>query len=602
MSVDVPTPTPAARSATTPAPSPFQAERPTFPVTRPDYTTSPKPPASPGAAARSRKNLALGLAFLAPNILGFLAFTAIPLVVSMVMAFSNWDLKLHNQFRDAELIKMGLSPEPIRWVGATNFLRLFELENFWKFLGNTLFFMIGMPFSIAASLGAAVMLSKDLRGGSRRVWLALIAGAVLVASTLMLAAAGAGGTSMVLLIGGLASGVVIAGVLGGTTVYRTLFYVPHFTNGVAVFLLWKKLYNPQNGPITTALSEPLTGFAGMINGAPPVVWQAGLWACAGLFMAVTALSLRRLRKFWEEGDVGLGAALLSATFVLLPLACALSWFNVVQPAAVFDGGTISPGFIVDVDAYVTTVVERLTSEKYAPAAIELTSAAIRQSRAAAIAVVAVGLIVLEWQLVRAARADRTFVARGMTGAGTGLVFACAAMVAMMVLLAAGSMLATLPGWAAHEGLKTPQWLQDVHWAKPAIMIMGFWGAIGSNTMLLYLAALTNVPQELYEAADIDGASRFQKFWNVTWPQLAPTTFFIVVMGVIGGLQGGFEMARVMTQGGPAGQTTTLSYFIYTEGFETGRLGFSSAVAWTLFLMVLVVTLFNWKFGNKYVND
>jgi multiple sugar transport system permease protein len=74
------------------------------------------------------------------------------------------------------------------------------------------------------------------------------------------------------------------------------------------------------------------------------------------------------------------------------------------------------------------------------------------------------------------------------------------------------------------------------------------------------------------------------------------------MGMIGGLQGGFEMARVMTNGGPAGQTTTLAYYIYTEGFETGRLGYASAVSWTLFLLVLVVTLFNWKFGNRYVND
>jgi len=121
-------------------------------------------------------------------------------------------------------------------------------------------------------------------------------------------------------------------------------------------------------------------------------------------------------------------------------------------------------------------------------------------------------------------------------------------------------------------------------------------------MLLYLAALTNVPGELYEAADLDGASSMQRFWNVTWPQLAPTTFFVVVMGVIGGLQGGFETARIMTQGGPAGSTTTLAYFIYTEGFETGRLGFSSAVSWTMFLMVLAVTLFNWRFGNRYVND
>ena len=134
------------------------------------------------------------------------------------------------------------------------------------------------------------------------------------------------------------------------------------------------------------------------------------------------------------------------------------------------------------------------------------------------------------------------------------------------------------------------------------MIMGLWASIGSNNMLLYIAGLTNIPPELYEAADIDGASKFQRFWNITWPQLAPITFFIFIMSVIGGLQGGFETARTMTKGGPAGSTTTLSYFIYTQGFETGRFGSASGVAWTLFAMVLVVTLLNWKFGSRYVND
>jgi multiple sugar transport system permease protein len=134
------------------------------------------------------------------------------------------------------------------------------------------------------------------------------------------------------------------------------------------------------------------------------------------------------------------------------------------------------------------------------------------------------------------------------------------------------------------------------------MIMAFWAAVGSNNMLLYLAGLSNVPVELYEAAQIDGASAWQRFWHVTWPQLAPVTFFIVVMSTIAGLKGGFEMARTMTQGGPAGATTTLSYFVYIEGFATGRLGYASAIAWMLFLLVLLVTLFNWRFGNRYVND
>ena len=74
------------------------------------------------------------------------------------------------------------------------------------------------------------------------------------------------------------------------------------------------------------------------------------------------------------------------------------------------------------------------------------------------------------------------------------------------------------------------------------------------------------------------------------------------MSVIGGLQGGFEMARTMTKGGPFGSTTTLSYFIYNEGFNTGRLGYASSIAWTLFAMVFTATMLNWKFGSRYVND
>lgn len=139
-------------------------------------------------------------------------------------------------------------------------------------------------------------------------------------------------------------------------------------------------------------------------------------------------------------------------------------------------------------------------------------------------------------------------------------------------------------------------------AREAIMIMGIWGAIGGNTMLLYLAGLSNIPPELYEAADIDGANGWQRFWYITFPQLAPTTFFVVIMGVIGGLQGGFEQARLMTQGGPAGTTTTISYYIYTQGFERLDLGYGSAVAWVLFILILGMTLINWKYGSQRVGD
>jgi len=138
-------------------------------------------------------------------------------------------------------------------------------------------------------------------------------------------------------------------------------------------------------------------------------------------------------------------------------------------------------------------------------------------------------------------------------------------------------------------------------ARDALIIMGIWIAIGGNNMLLYLAALTNVPQELIEAAQLDGAGKWAVFRNVTWPQLAPTTFFIVVMSFIGGLQGGFEQARVMTGGGPAGTTTTLTYYIYTKAFEEFQIGYASAISWILFAIIFVVTLANWKFGAKEVS-
>jgi multiple sugar transport system permease protein len=172
----------------------------------------------------------------------------------------------------------------------------------------------------------------------------------------------------------------------------------------------------------------------------------------------------------------------------------------------------------------------------------------------------------------------------------------------------------------HLGIAAPDWLLSTNnvlglevekvgvtgkqfglGARDAIMIMGIWTAIGGSNMLLYLAALTNVPQELQEAAEIDGATKWQVFRHVTWPQLAPTTFFIVVMSFIGGLQGGFEQARVMTGGGPAGTTTTLSYYIYNKAFEEFQIGYASAVAWVLFAVIFGVTLVNWKFGNKETN-
>jgi multiple sugar transport system permease protein len=144
----------------------------------------------------------------------------------------------------------------------------------------------------------------------------------------------------------------------------------------------------------------------------------------------------------------------------------------------------------------------------------------------------------------------------------------------------------------------PKWLVSTAWAKPALILMGIWISAGGPNMILYIAGLQQIPPELIEAASIDGGSRWVIFRDITWPMLSPTTFFIIVMSVIGGLQGGFEQAYIMTQGGPAGATTTLSYYIYDKGFEWFEMGYASAVAWFLFLIVFLVTAIQWKYGRS----
>lgn len=272
---------------------------------------------------------------------------------------------------------------PLRWVGLENFSRLFTSQEFWLYFINTVYLMLGMPLSIAGSLLLAVALSRKVRG-------------------------------------------VVA--------YRTLFYLPSFTAGVALLILWKALYNPSFGPINVALDYVLDFLRPVVSLQPPQ-WLASTKNILGLAVEYVGI---------ERPQFGLGA-------------------------------------------------------------------------------------------------------------------------------------------------------------RDAIIIMGIWTTIGGANMLLYLAGISNIPQDLYEAAEIDGAGKWAKFRHVTWPQLAPTTFFIVIMSFIGGLQGGFEQARVMTLGGPARTTTTLSYFIYMKAFEEFQMGYASAVAWVLFAIVFAITLVNWRFGSRYVN-
>jgi ABC-type sugar transport system permease subunit len=275
-----------------------------------------------------------------------------------------------------------LRPGQFDFIGLENFRELLTDGRAWAFFINTLYLMLGLPFAVAGSLVLAILLNQRMRG-------------------------------------------IIA--------YRTMFYLPSFTAGVALMLMWKALLNPDFGPINASLH-------------------------------------------WVFSHVGLGG-------VHLP-----EWLSSMNNL--------------------------------------------------------LGL-----------NPERVQFTRKFFGLG----------------------------------------------ARDAIIIMGVWTVIGGNNMLLYLAALSNVSPELYEAAKIDGAGIWAQFRNVTWPQLAPTTFFIVVMSLIGGLQGGFEQARVMTMGGPAGTTTTLTYYIYTKAFEEFQMGYASAVSWVLFVLIFGFTLIYWRMGAREVS-
>lgn len=151
------------------------------------------------------------------------------------------------------------------------------------------------------------------------------------------------------------------------------------------------------------------------------------------------------------------------------------------------------------------------------------------------------------------------------------------------------------------GIQGPDWLGSVRWAKPALMTMTWWSTAGGMGMILYLAALQGVPQAYYDAAAIDGAGWWGKFRHITWPMISPTTFFMLITGVIRGFQAGFTNVYVLTGGGPAGATTTISFYIYNNAYRDYKLGYASAIAWFLFIFVAAVTIINWKYLSRKVH-
>jgi len=143
----------------------------------------------------------------------------------------------------------------------------------------------------------------------------------------------------------------------------------------------------------------------------------------------------------------------------------------------------------------------------------------------------------------------------------------------------------------------PSWLLSEKWAMPAIIIMTVWGSGGS--MLIFLGGLQGIPVELYEAAMIDGANGIRRFFHITIPMLTPTIFFSVVMGLIGSFQV-FNASYLLTSGGPNNSTLTYVLFLYRKTFEALRFGYGSALAWILFVIILIFTLLLFKTSNLWV--
>ena len=145
----------------------------------------------------------------------------------------------------------------------------------------------------------------------------------------------------------------------------------------------------------------------------------------------------------------------------------------------------------------------------------------------------------------------------------------------------------------------PKWIADVHYALPSVMMIMVWINIGYN-LIIYIAGLQSIPQELYEAADIDGAKPWQKFRFITLPLLSPSTFFLLITGIIGTFKV-FDLIQVLTKGGPAGSTSVVVYYLYETAFVNLKMSYASTMALFLFFAILIITALQWWGQRKWVN-
>lgn len=149
------------------------------------------------------------------------------------------------------------------------------------------------------------------------------------------------------------------------------------------------------------------------------------------------------------------------------------------------------------------------------------------------------------------------------------------------------------------GIQPVNWLFDPQAAKPAFILMTLW-SVGPQ-MVIFLAGLQGVPQSLYEAAEIDGAGRVQRFFAITLPLISSITFFNLVVGIIASFQV-FTTAFIMTRGGPQNATLFLVLYLYRNGFQYFKMGYASAIAWMLFVIIVIFTVLQFRLASRWVYE
>lgn len=200
-----------------------------------------------------------------------------------------------------------------------------------------------------------------------------------------------------------------------------------------------------------------------------------------------------------------------------------------------------------------------------------------------------GLALLLNQKVRGLRGFRTMFYLPSVVSGVAYV-----VLWMWIFHPRAGLLNTLLGFARIQG---PTWLASPDWALPAIVIMSLWGL--GRTMVIYLAGLQGIPQQLYESAALDGANSWRQFWAITLPLLTPTIFFNLILSIIATSQT-FTQAFVATNGGPLDSTLFYVLYLYRQAFQNFRMGYASAMAWVLFVVVLLLTLLVIRSARSWV--